>query len=96
MMGKGFAYWRATGIKAFIVKARCGRHAYPLRTYRGQGVIPAGHQKTEHAEMVCALKAFNHTLQVTSGFLAFVTFAPLCDKLTIYGFGGPEQAADGH
>jgi len=35
------------------------------------------------------------TVEPTSGFMAFLTFAPLCHELVLYGFGG-SGAIDGH
>merc|ERR1719414_2530699 len=33
--------------------------------------------------------------EVTTGFMAFLTFAPLCAELDVYGFAG-SNTADGH
>jgi len=34
-------------------------------------------------------------LEPTSGFVAIILFVPLCERVTLYGFGG-ENTADGH
>lgn len=45
-----------------------------------------------------ALKSIVPVDQVipSSGFESFMTFVPMCDKLTVYGFGGTTATADGH
>eukprot|EP00812_Abedinium_dasypus_P009231 NODE_2936_length_853_cov_372.249373.p1 GENE.NODE_2936_length_853_cov_372.249373~~NODE_2936_length_853_cov_372.249373.p1 ORF type:complete len:247 (+),score=95.05 NODE_2936_length_853_cov_372.249373:79-741(+) len=45
--------------------------------------------------VMAALSDTNVTLKPSTGMHAFFTFAPLCDKMTMYGFTG-EETADGH
>mmetsp|Transcript_59288 Transcript_59288/g.165525 ORF Transcript_59288/g.165525 Transcript_59288/m.165525 type:complete len:290 (+) Transcript_59288:93-962(+) len=46
-------------------------------------------------DVASAMPAMDKILP-SAGFLAFLTVAPLCSSLTLYGFGGSSGTADGH
>lgn len=53
----------------------------------------------ESAQLMLTANGLEEGHQPTSGFMAVATFAPVCDKLTLYGFAGKgkgDESADGH
>ncbi|KAJ8610678.1 hypothetical protein CTAYLR_005657 [Chrysophaeum taylorii] len=100
-MGGAKTYCKTTKATAVVFKGTCNPKrlwAPVARKWRSCG-LPVGHQKDDIARGVCGLTLYKNSggsRQVTSGFLAFVTFAPVCETLTLYAFGGPPEAADGH
>jgi len=67
-----------------------------LRYWDGTSPFPTGVQLEWIAEAATALPYYWGKFYPSTGFLAFLTFAPLCKHLTLYGFGGATTAADGH
>mmetsp|Transcript_66840 Transcript_66840/g.159974 ORF Transcript_66840/g.159974 Transcript_66840/m.159974 type:complete len:400 (+) Transcript_66840:195-1394(+) len=58
--------------------------------------FPIGHQLNENARIAIRMPVFQMGKgHVTSGFMGFLAFAPLCSTITLYGFGG-SSSADGH
>mmetsp|Transcript_7791 Transcript_7791/g.18125 ORF Transcript_7791/g.18125 Transcript_7791/m.18125 type:complete len:400 (-) Transcript_7791:14-1213(-) len=58
--------------------------------------FPIGHQLNENARVATRMPVFRIGKgHVTSGFMGFIAFTPICETMTLYGFGGG-NSADGH